>query len=119
MIDKINASLSFQAEALKLRATRQQLLAANIANADTPNYKATDFDFTRALLDAERGMRGNEPAVRVDPVIRERGGQVSLDGNSVDMDVERVQFADNALRYEATLRFINGKLRTLLSAIQG
>ncbi len=122
MIDQINSSLSFQSEALKLRSQRQQLLAANIANSDTPNYKARDFDFARALTDATRSAtpavgRAFSPATIA---VRERSdGKQSLDGNTVDLDIERVQFADNALRYEATLRFINGKLRTLLSAIQG
>ena len=145
MIDQINSSLSFQSEALKLRSQRQQLLAANIANSDTPNYKARDFDFARALTDATRSdalvstkarnfdfvrtltdaTRSATPAVgrAFSPAtiaVRERSdGKQSLDGNTVDLDIERVQFADNALRYEATLRFINGKLRTLLSAIQG
>ena len=145
MIDQINSSLSFQSEALKLRSQRQQLLAANIANSDTPNYKARDFDFARSLTDATRSdalvstkarnfdfartltdaTRSATPAVgrAFSPAtiaVRERSdGKQSLDGNTVDLDIERVQFADNALRYEATLRFINGKLRTLLSAIQG
>ena len=145
MIDQINSSLSFQSEALKLRSQRQQLLAANIANSDTPNYKARDFDFARSLTDATRSdalvstkarnfdfvrtltdaTRSATPAVGrpfspATIAVRERSdGKQSLDGNTVDLDIERVQFADNALRYEATLRFINGKLRTLLSAIQG
>ncbi len=145
MIDQINSSLSFQSEALKLRSQRQQLLAANIANSDTPNYKARDFDFARALTDTTRSdalvstkarnfdfvrtltdaTRSATPAVgrAFSPAtiaVRERSdGKQSLDGNTVDLDIERVQFADNALRYEASLRFINGKLRTLLSAIQG
>ncbi len=122
MIDQINSSLSFQSEALKLRSQRQELLAANIANADTPNYKARDFDFSRALENAAR--TGSPIAGRSSPpaqiAVSERtDGKQGLDGNTVDLDTERVQFADNALRYEATLRFINGKLRTLLSAIQG
>ena len=127
MIDQIKASLSFQSEALKLRAQRQQVLAANIANADTPNYKAVDIDVTQALGDFAKALRTADSHARSDaskafnaPQIRERTNvRAGLDGNTVDMDAERIQFADNALRYEATLRFINGKLRTLLSAIQG
>lgn len=130
MIDRITASLSFQSEALKLRAQRQQVLAANIANADTPNYKAMDIDvsqslgeFAKALRNADTrgGSTASSSAAALDASRpRERANaRVGLDGNTVDMDTERVQFADNALRYEATLRFINGKLRTLLSAIQG
>jgi flagellar basal-body rod protein FlgB len=127
MIDQIKASLSFQSEALKLRAQRQQVLAANIANADTPNYKAVDIDVTQALGDFAKALRTADSHARSDaskafnaPQIRDRTNvRAGLDGNTVDMDAERIQFADNALRYEATLRFINGKLRTLLSAIQG
>ncbi|MFM9970342.1 MAG: flagellar basal body rod protein FlgB [Burkholderiales bacterium] len=118
MIEQIKTSLSFQSEALKLRSQRQQLLAANIANADTPNYKAVDLDFARALREATR--TSTSPAMGARITAEERAeGKLGLDGNTVDLDNERVQFADNALRYEATLRFINGKIRTLLSAIQG
>lgn len=124
MLDRIDSSLGFQAEALKLRAQRQQLLAANIANADTPNYKAVDFDFARALSQAASQRTGSAGtalrAAPVQPSVQPRAGaRAGLDGNSVDMDNERVQFLDNAVRYEAALRFINGKLKTLLSAIQG
>ena len=117
MINSIDASLEFQAAALKLRARRQEVLAANIANADTPNYKAQDFDFATALARAASPASGN---AQVETGLRPRSGaRAGLDGNAVDLDTERVQFADNALRYEAALRFINGKLKTLLSAIQG
>jgi flagellar basal-body rod protein FlgB len=117
MIKSINASLEFQAAALKLRARRQEVLAANIANADTPNYKAQDFDFSTALARAVSPAAGD---TSIATVLRSRSGAVAgLDGNTVDLDIERVQFADNAVRYEAALRFINGKLKTLLSAIQG
>lgn len=117
MINSIDASLEFQAIALKLRARRQEILAANIANADTPNYKAQDFDFASALAGAMTHVPG---AARDAAGPQPRSGtRAGLDGNSVDLDTERVQFADNALRYEAALRFINGKLKTLLSAIQG
>jgi flagellar basal-body rod protein FlgB len=129
MLERIDPSLAFQAEALKLRSQRQQLLATNIANADTPQFKAVDFDFARALSDATRAAQRNasdsssaSASTASKPVldIQQRvGTKASLDGNSVDMDIERVQFLDNSLRYEATLRFLNGKLKTLLSAIQG
>jgi flagellar basal-body rod protein FlgB len=131
MIDRIEQSLRFQSEALQLRAQRQQVLSANIANADTPGYKAVDFDFTRALRETLGGSRltqrlsapghmaarfanGAAPTpVPGDAV------QPAQDGNTVDMDKERARIADNAVRYEATLKFINGQIRTLLSAIQG
>lgn len=127
MIDRFQQSLAFQGEALKLRAQRQQVLAANIANADTPGYKAVDFDFARALTDATRSRTGGTAAAAgslaigsaaPQPVARE-GVQAAADGNTVNMDTERTQFLDNAVRYEATLKFLNGRIRTLLSAIQG
>lgn len=120
MIDRIGQSLAFQGEALRLRAQRQQVLAANIANADTPGYQAVDFDFNRALKEAtgSRAAGGAANSPNPQPVARE-GAQAGADGNTVNMDAERTQFLDNAVRYEATLRFINGRIRTLLSAIQG
>ncbi|MBL8376931.1 MAG: flagellar basal body rod protein FlgB [Burkholderiales bacterium] len=151
MIGKLDEALSFHSTALRLRAERQQLLAANIANADTPGYKAVDFDFGRALARAT-GRVAEEPAARgapgavatggpatvqlsttapghVMPSVGGMGGvwqigyrapaQAALDGNSVDLDAERARFADNALRYEASLRFLNGQMRSMLSAING
>jgi flagellar basal-body rod protein FlgB len=122
MIDRYQQSLAFQGEALKLRAQRQQVLAANIANADTPGYKAVDFDFSRALTEATRSRAGGAAALAgsAAPKLAAREGvQASADGNTVNMDTERAQFLDNAVRYEATLKFLNGRIRTLLSAIQG
>jgi flagellar basal-body rod protein FlgB len=136
MIDRINASLEFQMRALALRAERQKVLAGNIANADTPNYKAVDFDFAAALRAAttpatapangqmarthERHIGGNTHATASSaPLLFRNPVQPSIDNNTVDMDLERAQFADNAVRYEATLRFINGQLRTMMSAIRG
>ncbi|MDA7415250.1 flagellar basal body rod protein FlgB [Xenophilus arseniciresistens] len=137
MLDKLTSGLDFQANALVLRAERQQLLAGNIANADTPGYAAKDMNFAQALREASQAASGTAPApvsathARHLPVL---GGsaaaqlhqsaytvqtQPSMDGNSVDLDRERAAFADNAVRYEATLRFINGQGKTLLAAIQG
>ncbi len=120
MIDAIHSSLQFQSEALKLRATRQQLLASNIVNADTPNFKAQDFDFARALEKATaQGPSSASRTAYADIRLTPRSAIAGVDGNTVNMDSERTQFVDNALRYEAALRFLNGKIRTLLSAIQG
>ncbi len=115
MIDKLQGSLDLQGEALVLRARRQQVLAGNIANADTPGYQAVDFDFARALEAATR-RPGAVPQVRLAPVA---AAQPAADGNSVDMDAERARFADNAVRYEAALRALNAQIRTLLDAIKG
>ena len=143
MLDKLTQKLDFQGDALLLRAERQRTIASNIANADTPGYTARDFQFSDAL----RAMTGESDASRLQLVgaMRQQSvtdarhiplpddsadtgtstlayalqTQPSMDNNSVDMDRERAAFADNAIRYEAALRFINGYAKTMLSAIQG
>jgi flagellar basal-body rod protein FlgB len=129
MINRIEQSLRFQSDALQLRAQRQQVLSSNIANADTPGYKAMDFDFARALREVNTGARVSQrltsPAhlaakfMTSPPAAESAAVQPAQDGNTVDMDRERARFVDNAVRYEATLKFLNGQIRTLLSAIQG
>ena len=134
MVNKLDDALRFQQTALNLRATRQELLASNIANADTPNYKARDVDFASALRNAMAGTPAELPAVKTSPmhlegnsgasimgapVMYRKPVQPSADGNTVDMDVERAQFADNALRYEASVRFVSEDLKGMLSVIQG
>ncbi len=133
MISRLTENLDFHSQALLLRAERQKVIAGNIANADTPGFKARDFDFASALRaatgsTADRGagiadgvMSGtvNGSGLRTTPVLRyAQPAQTSLDNNSVDMDRERAAFADNALKYESTLRFINGSIRTTLDAMK-
>lgn len=132
MVSKLDNAFSFQQQALSLRANRQQVLAANIANADTPNYKARDFDFSAVLKDAVAGrsggnlpltstagrhLQGNGDSGAVRLMYR-RETQSSVDGNTVDMDVERAQFAENAVHYEAGLTFLTHQIKSMLSAIQ-
>jgi flagellar basal-body rod protein FlgB len=148
MSGRLTESIDFHGRALLLRAERQKVLASNIANADTPGFAARDFDFRAALAEAtgqdaaassagaasasKAGaarvaathpghLGGGAAAGRIDSTaVRYRAvEQPSLDANTVDLDRERANFADNALRYEAGLRFINGSVRTLLSAIRG
>lgn len=133
MANDLDATLQFHTEALNLRALRQQILASNIANADTPGYKARDIDFVKSLQNAVSGRVSAGELTRTvkehlaSPQAAAGGGtllyrqvvQPSLDGNSVDMDVERAQFAENAVRYEANLMFLNSQLKSLLAAIQG
>jgi len=119
MIDRIGQSLSVQGEALKLRSLRQQTLAANLVNAETPGYRASDFDFAATLQARLRAATPGGAAAQAQPALFERTSfQPGLDGNTVDADVERARFADNALRYEAALRALNGQIKTLLAAIQ-
>ncbi len=132
MASKLDNLLAFQHQALGLRVHRQQVLAANIANADTPNYKARDIDFSAALKNAVAGRANGVDLVRTasghlpgsgenSPAALQyrRDMQASADGNTVNMDVERSQFAENAVFYEAGITFISGRLRTMLTAIQG
>lgn len=133
MASALDNALSVQAQALNLRAHRQQVLAGNIANADTPNYKARDFDFGAALKSAMAGRADGDLALATTSSRHLQGGsdvgmprlqyrresQSSVDGNTVNMDVERAQFAENAVQYEAAVTFLSGKLKTLMSAIQG
>ncbi|MEY4753096.1 MAG: flagellar basal body rod protein FlgB [Pseudomonadota bacterium] len=135
MLDRLTNTLNFQSQALVLRSERQRLIASNIANADTPGYLARDVDFAKELRSATDGQAGNRPATMVTTSPLHIGGsaggreqstlmfavasQNNLDGNSVDMDRERATFADNAVKYEASLRFLNSNVRTMLDAIKG
>ncbi|OQS40639.1 flagellar basal body rod protein FlgB [Chromobacterium haemolyticum] len=132
MLDKIAKHFDFQQRALNLRAYRTEVLASNIANDETPSYKAVDFDFGKALqaqTDAQGRLAMNLTDARH---LAGAGGasggaalqyraavQPSVDGNTVDMDVERAAFADNAVRFQSTLTFLNKRISGLSSAIQG
>ena len=133
VVSKFDEAIAFQSKALGLRAYRQQVLAENIANADTPNYKARDFSFKSALDSAMAGratgglamertapghLSGSTGRALADLKFRQPM-QSSADGNTVEMDVERAEFAENALRYEASLTFINSRIKGLMTAIQG
>ncbi len=134
MLNRLTDSLDFQGQALVLRAERQRLVASNIANADTPGYVARDVNFAQAL----RQATGNgSPAAQLaasqaghitsqaassglgSALVYAAPSQTNLDRNTVDMDRERASFTDNAVKYEATLRFIGGNVRTMLCAITG
>jgi flagellar basal-body rod protein FlgB len=132
-MNKLDETLRFHHSALRLRDYRQQVLATNIANADTPNFAARDFDFASVLRDAVDTRNGSmtlstTASRHISPSAVSIGTaelayrvpqQASLDGNSVDMDGERMQFADNSVRYEATLTFIGAQLKSVLAALQG
>ena len=122
MINRLTDTLSFQTEALVLRSERQRLISSNIANADTPGYVARDFDFSQALREATAGSvseGAGAPSRRSAAMLRYAApSQTNLDSNSVDMDRERAAFVDNSVKYEATLRFINGSVRTKLDAMK-
>lgn len=144
MFANMTNALDFQAKALVVRAERQRLIASNIANADTPGYVGRDINFKETMNAAMGGKQLSLPLTA--PANNKAQGtshanhfalqsstsslgdnsaaytvqtQPAMDGNSVDMDRERANFVDNSVRYEATLRFINGESKTILSAIQG
>lgn len=136
MLDKLNATFAFQQQALSLRETRQTVLASNIANADTPGYQARDIDFSHQLkqamnngtvksggltmaVTAKGHISGQSAAVPSAVDLKYRVAyQTSMDGNTVDMDVERSQFADNTLKYQADLTFINSRVKSMLAVLQ-
>lgn len=122
-------AFGIHATALGLRSQRAELLANNLANADTPGYKARDLDFRAILagqagggerlrrtherhLDAAVGAAGGEPLYR-QPL------QSSIDGNTVDTQIEQAEFMKNAMAYEASLRFLNGRIGGLMTALRG
>lgn len=103
--------------ALALRSKRMGLLASNIANASTPGYKAKDLDFDQAMRDVRR-TGGVDRAV--DDATKFRVPlQPSLDGNTVDLTTEQTAFAENAVAYQTTLSFLNGRISTLTRALKG
>ena len=122
--------------AMSAQSERLNVTASNIANADTPGYIARDVDFAQALrqatgtLQPARALQVSQAGhigsgagvggVRSDGSLTyATAAQTNLDRNTVDMDRERASFADNSVKYEATLRFINSNVRTALSAITG
>lgn len=134
MIDKIAKHFDFQQRALGLRAYRNEVLASNVANADTPQYKAVDFDFNQALAEStelqrrrslemsqtnSRHLHGNVHTVNGAELQYRQAVQPSIDGNTVDMDVERAKFTDNSLRYQTTTTFLNRRISGLSEAIKG
>lgn len=104
-------------DALAIRSQRLALLASNIANAATPNYKARDLDFTKALDAAQQGsatMRAVADATGYRVPL-----EASLDGNTVELNTEQTKFAENAVQYRTTLSFLEGRISTVMSALRG
>lgn len=130
MPSRIDDAFGVHARALQLYAQRTKTLASNLANADTPGYKARDIDFKAAL----NGAMGSQLAMRktsAGHVGLSAGGasspqtlyrvplQASADGNTVDTQVEQSQFTENAVRYQVSVTFLDGTIKGLLSAIRG
>jgi flagellar basal-body rod protein FlgB len=140
MASGLDELLNVQQSALRVRENRQELLASNIANADTPNYKARDVNFSEALkqvankqatnstqgLHAPLAMKttspghikGKTPGPVSGAVQYRSDEQGSIDGNNVDIDKERMQFADNAVHYEASVTLVTAQIHNMLAVIQ-
>ncbi len=103
--------------ALSLRSQRLSMLASNIANAATPNYKARDLDFETALASVQRGDTAEQAA---DEAVSYRIPiSPSLDGNTVELSTEQTLFAENAVQYRTTLSFLEGRIGTLKRSLKG
>ena len=124
----IKQNLKMLGAALSLRSKRNEILASNIANAATPNYKARDIDFDTEIKKYQKNgpiqvTHGEHLSIKrpVAPgkVLFRENVNPSLDGNTVELAIEQLQFAENSMRYQSTLSFLSGKINTLMSAIKG
>lgn len=123
-------ALGIHPQALVLREKRSEILAANLANADTPDYKARDLDFKAILQNrlssSSTGLQRTQArhlaasnAVLGGELLYRNPTQPSLDGNTVEEHVEQAKYAQNAVQYQASLEFINSKFSGLMTAIRG
>ena len=128
MVDNIKQQLNVLSNALRVRNKKQEILASNIANAATPNYKARDVNFEVELARSLNvGPLKTSNSQHIALTSNSLPGKVqyrqsinpSVDGNTVELAVEQMEFAENAIRYQTTLDFINSKIRGLKSAIRG
>lgn len=134
MNTKLDEAFRFQQQALNILSRRQDVLAANIANADTPGYLARDIDFSQQLkiamaspadgkssvslsLTADRHIAARSTNFNDDSLLYRIPDQPSADGNSVDMDRERVNFADNALKYQSSLTFLGADIKKMMTVL--
>jgi flagellar basal-body rod protein FlgB len=132
MAFNLDTYLGVHADALKLQSKRMEVIADNLANSDTPGYKARDIDFRAAmaqingadspvaLATTNAGHIATDPATGLNATLKYRVPLApALDGNTVDAQQEQAAFADNTVRYQATLSFLSGRIKGLLTAITG
>lgn len=127
---KLGNVFGIHEQALLVRTQRNEMLAANIANADTPNYKARDLDF-RSVLQKQAvqpvnlkttqsgHIQPNPGSISPHAIKYRSTSQPTLDGNTVDVQQEQIQFAQNQHQFEATMRFLNGKISGIEKALKG
>ena len=132
VMQSIQQDIAGLSQAMNLRTYRHQVLASNVANADTPQYKARDFDFQRAMQQAAGGMDGalglngtdarhlgNAGGLSAPGLQFRTETQSAVDGNTVDMDVERAQIAENAFHYQVLSMLITDRFKGMRSALSG
>lgn len=134
MINKLDDAFRFQQEALSLLSRRQEVLASNIANADTPGYMARDIDFSQQLqnslanqsmakspvslsLTSNRHIEGQGKVFDDASLLYRIPDQPSADSNTVDMDRERISFADNSVKYQSSLTFLGADIKKMMSVL--
>tara|TARA_Y100000766_G_C18863479_1_gene584464 strand:+ start:142 stop:552 length:411 start_codon:yes stop_codon:yes gene_type:complete len=131
MAISFDKALGVQPHAMLIRSQRAEMLATNIANADTPGYKAKDIDFASALKTAksnqlsgntmvrtnEKHIAGGTRSVASNELFRTPNQTDTGDGNSVDIQVERNLYTQNAMEYQASVQFLNGKFKGLKKAL--
>lgn len=126
----LDKALGLSPTALRLRSQRGELLAANIANADTPNYHARDYDFKNVLQDALDGRTEGLTATsdkhmslldkaELGTTLYRLPTKTKSNGNTVEEEVEQAAFSENAVQYQTSLQFLNGTLRSLRMALRG
>ncbi len=128
----IENALGIHAKAMIARARRSEVLASNIANADTPGFKARDIDFHAMMRSVDSGLKSqhllrthsnhigsSRNDIHNEDLKYRTPNQPSLDGNTVDINIEKAEFSENAIQYMASLRFLNGKINGLKLALKG
>jgi len=128
----LDKAMGIHEAALYTRSKRSAVLSSNLANSDTPGYKARDIDF-RSILRNAAGMKLNNTLVLTNARHIQPGGssaktaellyrhpyQPSIDGNTVDAQIEKAKFSENAMQYQTTLNFLTGKFKGLKKALKG
>ena len=128
----LDKAMGIHEAALYVRARRSSVLASNLANSDTPNYKARDIDFKQVLHNAAEMNADSKVSITNAKHIQPGGFnaqsaellyrhpyQPAIDGNTVDAQIEKTKFAENSVQYQTSLNFLTGKIKTLMSAIKG
>lgn len=128
MAINFDKALGIHPQALAIREKRSEVLAANLANADTPGYKARDLDFQSILkqtlpethkLESTQAGHLSSPQLMNSRLMYRNPNQVSLDGNTVEANLEQSRYAENAVQYQASLQFLNNKFSGLMMALRG